>query len=197
MAENYMIDKLDQSLSRTVIPGMTKAEKQRLEISERQVSVSEDRLELDEDKFEEVQKMNQVTIDKLNDEEKSKYKPWNNTVFIPAGKAPAEATDITKYLVTEYGDLKDNKFKKNKDNWQADFIEDIDAALLATLENPDGVINRFVTRKDADGNDVTVYQIQVPGVIDGIASFEIGEDATNFVTGINALYSLIVSSIRS
>ena len=197
VAENYMIDKLDQSLSRTVIPGMTEAEKQRLEISERQVSVAENRLELDEDKFDEVQKMNQVTIDKLNDEEKSKYKPWNNTVFIPAGKTPAEATDITKYLVSTYGDLNDRPFKNNKNNWQSDFIEDIDAALLATLENPDGVINRFVTRKDADGNDVTVYQIQVPGVIDGIASFEIGEDATNFVTGINALYSLIVSASRA
>ena len=46
-------------------------------------------------------------------------------------------------------------------------------------------------------NDVTVYQIQVPGVIDGIASFEIGEDASNFVTGINALYSLIVSASRA
>ena len=197
VAENYMIDKLDQSLSRTVIPGMTEAEKQRLEISERQVSVAENRLTLDENKFDEVQKMNQVTIDKLDDEEKSKYKPWNNTIFIPAGKTAAEATDITKYLVSTYGDLNDRPFKNNKNNWQSDFIEDIDAALLATLENPDGVINRFVTRKDADGNDVTVYQIQVPGVIDGIASFEIGEDATNFVTGINALYSLIVSASRA
>ena len=197
VAQDYMIDKLDQSLNRTVIPGMTEAEKRRLEISERQVSVAENRLELDEDKFDEVQKMNQVTIDKLNDEEKSKYKPWNNTVFIPAGKTPAEATDITKYLVSTYGDLNDRQFKNDKNNWQANFIEDIDAALLATLENPDGVINRFVTRKDADGNDVTVYQIQVPGVIDGIASFEIGEDASNFVTGINALYSLIVSASRA
>ena len=197
VAEDYMIDKLDQSLSRTVIPGMTEAEKRRLEVSERQVSVTENRLKLDEKKFKETQKMNQVTIDKLDDEEKSKYKPWNNTIFIPAGKTPAEATDITKYLVTEYGDLNDREFRINKNNWQANFIEDIDAGLLATLENPDGVINRFVTRKDADGNDVTVYQIQVPGVIDGIASFEIGEDATNFVTGINALYSLIVSASRA
>ena len=52
-------------------------------------------------------------------------------------------------------------------------------------------------RKDADGNDVSVYQIQVPGVIDGIASFEIGEDASDFVTGINALYSLIISASRA
>jgi len=197
VAEDYMIKKLDQSLSRTVIPGMTKAEEERIDISKRQVTVAENKLTLDEEKFKEIQKMNQVTIDKLDDEEKSKYKPWNNTIFIPAGKTPAEATDITKYLVTEYGDLNDRPFKNNNNNWQADFIEDIDAGLLATLENPDGVLNRFVTRKDASGNDVTVYQIQVPGVIDGIASFEIGEDASNFVTGINALYSLIVSASRA
>ena len=33
--------------------------------------------------------------------------------------------------------------------------------------------------------------------MDGIASFEIGEDASGFVTGINALYSLIISASRA
>jgi len=188
-------DEINNSISVSVIEGMTEAEKERLDISDRQVTVAENRLTLDGQKFDEVQKMNQVTIDRLDDEEKSKYKPWNNTIFIPSGKTPAEATDITKYLVKEYGDYSNTKFKKGK--WQTDFIEDIDSALLATLENPDGVVNRFVAKKDSNGNDVTVYQIQVPGVIDGIASFEIGEDASNFVSGINALYSLIVSASRA
>jgi len=197
-AEEYMIKQLDRALPRTEIETINALDQAKLDQKADEIKISGRRAAVDEREIALKEQQFEIAITNQTEAEKALYKPWKNNNFIPAGKTKDEATDITTWFTTEFGNLNSNKFDKRI----PEFLEDVDAALAGSFKDNSGIVNRF----NADNSD---YEILIPGVTvisdgmddkgeeifkDTIIKIPVNENPEEFINNFNTIMSLIIDA---